>query len=73
MWMWDKQLANVIKVSEENYNKCRATKGVTIIKKSMSSGRMQAFKTPGTRYFISSVAGKCAAGQKLKVIVNACM
>ncbi len=72
MCMWNGISNNVVKVSSAAYAACKTAQGTTIVKRSDYSGRYIMFKTPGTRYYTSSIKGRCAQGQKIKVVVNAC-
>lgn len=72
MWMWNGLMNNVVKVSSAAYSACKTAKGTTIVKRSDYSGKYIKFMSPGTRYYTSSIKGRCAQGQKIKVVVNKC-
>ena len=70
--MWAGVANNVVKVPAGAYAACKTAGGATIVKRAASAARVIGFKTPGTRYYTSSIKGRCAQGQGIKVVVNAC-
>jgi hypothetical protein len=78
MWMWrDAALPDVVSVaSRGRWAVCNLKGSKTLLSRRSTSLKVVfgPFRVASahTKYYTSSLAGRCSAGQRIKVVVNAC-